>query len=365
MNPLSKLSRYFQGALFASALLAAGTPAWSQAQPAAPAKPRIVIVATGGTIAGAGASSANVNAYQSAVVGVDKLLAAVPELRNVADVRGEQLLQIGSESFNNQRWYQLARRVSDLLKSDDVDGVVITHGTDTMEETAYLLNLTLKSTKPVVLTGAMRPSTALSADGPLNVYNAVIVAGSKQAAGLGTLVVMNDEIHGARDLTKIQSLKVETFHSQYGPLGMVAEGQPRFYRIPARPHTTQSEFDIEQIPQMAETNVVYTHGNMNRIALDAFAAAGSKGIVWAGFGAGSVPDYMDAPLKEARAKGMVIVRTTRLAYGYTVRNGETNDDKNDYVVAEDQNPGKARILLALALTKTRDTRELQRIFWKY
>lgn len=359
------LMKFFKGAALA-ALVATGPVAWSQAQPpAVQAKPNIVIVATGGTIAGAGASSANVNAYQSAVVGVDKLIAAVPELRNVANIRGEQLLQIGSESFNNERWLKLAQRVSELLKSKDVDGVVITHGTDTMEETAYLLDLTLKSTKPVVLTGAMRPSTALSADGPLNVYNAVIVAGSKQAAGLGTLVVMNDEIHSARDVIKTQSLKVETFRSQYGPLGMVVEGEPRFYRAPIRSHTVQSEFDVEQIGAMPETNVVYTYGNMNRTALDAFIASGSKGLVWAGFGAGSVPDYMDGPLKEARAKGVVLVRTTRLAYGYTVRNGETNDDKNDYVVAEDQTPGKARILLALAMTKTRDTKELQRIFWKY
>lgn len=359
------LSKLFRGAMLATALVAAGPGAWSQTQPAEQAKPNIVIVATGGTIAGAGASSANVNAYQSAVVGVDKLIAAVPELRNVANVRGEQLLQIGSESFNNERWLKLARRVSELLNSKDVDGVVITHGTDTLEETAYLLDLTLKSTKPVVVTGAMRPGTALSADGPLNVYNSVIVAGSKQAVGLGTLVVMNDEIHSARDVIKTQSLKVETFRSQYGPLGMVVEGQPRFYRAPIRPHTTQSEFDVEQIQSMPETNVVYTYGNMNRVALDAFIAAGSKGIVWAGFGAGSVPDYMDTPLKEARSKGVILVRTTRLAYGYTVRNGETNDDKNDYVVAEDQTPGKARILLALAMTKTRDTKELQRIFWKY
>ncbi|MEH3087894.1 MAG: asparaginase [Xylophilus ampelinus] len=362
---LAKLLKGFQGALMASTLLTLGTSAWSQTMPAVPAKPNIVIVATGGTIAGAGASSANVNAYQSAVVGVDKLLAAVPELRNIANVRGEQLLQIGSESFNNEHWFKLASRVSELLKSNDVDGVVITHGTDTMEETAYLLNLTLKSTKPVVLTGAMRPSTALSADGPLNVFNAVTVAGSKQAAGLGTLVVMNDEIHSARDLTKLQSLKVETFHSQYGALGMIVEGQPRIYRMPARPHTMQSEFDIEQIRSMPQTDVVYTHGNMNRTALDAFTGAGAKGIVWAGFGAGSVPDYMDAPLKETRTKGPIIVRTTRLAYGFTVRNGETNDDKNDYVVAEDQNPGKARILLALAMTKTRDTKAIQQIFWKY
>jgi len=355
----------FRGAFLASALTAIVPVVQAQSEPATHAKPNIVIVATGGTIAGAGASSANVNAYQSAVVGVDKLLAAVPELQKVANVRGEQLMQIGSESFNNERWYTLAHRVTELLNSKDVDGVVITHGTDTLEETAYLLNLTLKSKKPVVITGSMRPGTALSADGPLNVYDAVLVAGSKEAVGLGTLVVMNDEIYSGRDVVKTESLKVETFKSFYGPLGMVVEGQPHFFRTPSRPHTVNSEFDVEQIKSLPQTDVVYTYGNMNPVALDAFISAGAKGLVWAGFGAGSVPDYMDKPLKDARAKGVFIVRTTRLAYGYTVRNGETNDDKNDYIVADDQNPAKSRILLALALMKTHDTKELQRIFWKY
>lgn len=328
-------------------------------------KPNLVIVATGGTIAGAGASSANVSAYQSAVVGVDKLIAAVPEMKQVANVRGEQIFQIGSESFNNERWLKLAQRVSELLKSPDVDGVVITHGTDTLEETSYLLNLTLKSDKPVVLVGAMRPGTAISADGPLNMLNAAVVAASKQAIGKGTLVVMNDEIHSARDVTKSNSVKVETFRSLYGPIGTVVEGQPRFYRSPARPHTTQSEFTVDDIKALPEVNVVYTYGNMNRIPMDALIATGSKGLIWAGFGNGSVPDYMNSALKEARGKGAFIVRTTRSGSGALVRNGETNDDKNDYVVVDDQNPAKARILLALALTKTADTKELQKIFWRY
>ena len=229
----------------------------------------------------------------------------------------------------------------------------------------YFLNLTLKSRKPVVLVGAMRPGTALSADGPLNVYNAVVVAASKQAAGLGTLVVMNDEIHSARDVTKTNSLKVETFRSLYGPLGTVVESQLRFYRAPIRPHTLQSEFDIDKIQSLPEVNVVYTHGNMSRVPYDAFVAAGTKAIIHMGFGNGSVPDYLDSALREIRAKGVFIVRTTRTGSGAIVRNGETNDDKNDYIVVDDQNPAKARILMALALMKTNSTAELQKIFWKY
>lgn len=161
-------------------------------------KPNVVVIGTGGTIAGAGASSVNTAAYQSAVVPVDKIIAAVPEISKIANVRGEQIFQIGSESFNDERLIKLGKRVSELLKQSDVDGIVITHGTDTIEETAYFLNLVLKSEKPVVVVGSMRPGTALGADGALNLYDAVLVAGSKEAAGKGTLVVMNDEIHSPR-----------------------------------------------------------------------------------------------------------------------------------------------------------------------
>ena len=325
----------------------------------------LVLIGTGGTIAGAGGSSSSTSIYKSAVLAVDKVIAAVPEIQQVANIKSEQIFQIGSESFNNERLLQLARRVSQLLKSDEVDGIVIMHGTDTIEETSYFLNLTLKSSKPVVLVGSMRPGTALSADGPLNLYNAVVVAASKEAAGKGTLVVMNDEIHSARDVTKTNSLKVESLKSLYGPLGMVIESQVRFYRAPSRPHTLQTDFDIEQIQSLPEVNIVYTYGNMNRIPYDAYVAAGTKAIVHAGFGNGSIPDYLDAALKEVRAKGVFVVRTTRTGSGAVVRNGETNDDENDYIVVDDQNPAKARLLMTLALTKTSDTHELQRIFWKY
>lgn len=328
-------------------------------------KPNLVVIGTGGTIAGAAAAATNTSAYKSAVLAVDQVIAAVPDLQRVANIKTEQIFQIGSESFNNQRLLLLARRVSQLLKSDEVDGIVILHGTDTLEETSYFLNLTLKSAKPVVLVGAMRPANALSADGPLNIYNAVTLAADREAAGKGTLVVANDEVHSARDVTKTSSVKVEAFKSLYGPLGTIVEGQVRFYRAPIRPHTLQSEFDIDRIESLPEVAVVYTHGNMSSIPYDAFVAAGFKAIIHAGFGNGSVPDYLDAELKQVRAKGVFVVRTTRTGSGVVVRNGETNDDQNDYVVVDDQNPAKARLLMALALTKTTDTRELQKIFLKY
>ena len=328
-------------------------------------KQNIVILGTGGTIAGVGKSNANVSAYQSAVLSIGTLIKAVPEITNIANIKVEQIFQIGSESFNNERLLKLARRVSELLKSKEVDGVVITHGTDTMEETSYFLNLTIKSEKPVVLVGAMRPASALSADGPLNIYNAVIIAAHKDSAGKGTLVVMNDEIHAARDVTKTSSVKIEAFHSLYGPLGTIVEGTPRYYRLPARPHTTQSEFDIDAIDALPEVNVVYAHENMSRVPYDALVAAGTKAIIHMGVGNGSVADYIIEALKEVRVKGVFVVRATRTGSGVVVRNGEINDDQNDYIVTDDQNPAKARILMALALTKTTNTKELQEIFWKY
>lgn len=328
-------------------------------------RPNLVVIGTGGTIAGAGASSANTSAYQAAVIAVDDIIAAIPAIRDIANVKGEQIFQIDSADFTSGHLLKLAHRVSQLLKSHDVDGIVITHGTDTMEETSYFLNLTVKSSKPVVMLGAMRPGTAMSADGPLNLYNAVVVAASKHAAGMGTLVVMNDEIHTARDVTKTHSLKVETFQSPYGPLGYVVESKPLFYRAPIRPHTLRTEFDIDEIQSLPEVSIVYAHGGMGRAPYDAFAAAGSKAIIHAGFGNGSVPDYMEAALRELRAKGVFIARASRAGSGAVIRNGSAADDENDWIVVDDQNPQKARLLMALALTKTASTKELQDMFWKY
>ncbi|MEM5430522.1 asparaginase [Cupriavidus oxalaticus] len=357
----------------ASAQLA---PAAQPAQPAtastaaatAPAEARkanIVIIGTGGTIAGAGASAINTAAYQSAVVPVDKIIASVPEISKVANVKGEQIFQIGSESFNNERLLKLAKRVSELLKQPDVDGIVITHGTDTIEETAYFLNLTLKSDKPVVVVGSMRPGTALGADGALNLYDAVLVASNPASKGKGTLVVLNDEIHTGRDVTKSNTFKTETFRSPFGPLGYVVEGRSLYYRLPARPHTVQTEWDIDKIDKLPEVAVVYAYGNVNPASIDAAVKNGAKAIVYAATGNGSVGDYMVEPLKAARAKGVQIVRASRTGSGVVIRNAEQPDDKYDWIVTDDQLPQKARILMALALTKTNDPKALQQVFWKY
>jgi len=202
-----------------AALLAASAIAHAQALP------NVVILATGGTIAGAGASAINSATYAAAKVGVDKLIAGLPELAKVANVKGEQVFQVASESLTDDNLLTLAKRVSALAKQGDVDGIVITHGTDTLEETAFFLTLTVHTAKPIVVVGSMRPGTALSADGALNLYNAVNVAASKDAMGKGVLVTMNDEIQSGRDVSKSINIKTEAFKSQWGPLGMIVEGK--------------------------------------------------------------------------------------------------------------------------------------------
>jgi glutamin-(asparagin-)ase len=339
---------------------AAATP--SQA---ATGKPNVVILATGGTIAGAGADVTNSASYTAAKLAVDKIIASVPQLSNVANVRGEQVFQIGSESFTDAKLIQLAKRVSALLKQDDVDGVVITHGTDTLEETSFFLDLVIKSDKPIVVVGSMRPATAMSADGALNLLDAVTVAASKEAIGKGVTVTMNDYIQSGRDVTKRTNVVPSAFFSQWGPLGMVVEGKTYFYRTLAKRHNTTSEFDIDQIDSLPLVGIVYGSGNMIPAVYDTEVQAGAKAIVNAGTGNGSVPDYLVDKLKDIRSKGTIIVRSARVPDGFVLRNAEQPDDKYDWVVSHDLNPQKAKLLTAVALTKTSDTKELQRIFWEY
>ena len=350
----------------AAALLAAATIAQAQAQAQAqPALPNVVILATGGTIAGAGASAANSATYSAAKVPVDQLITAVPEMATLARVRGEQVFQVASESLTNDNLMTLAKRVSALSKLPDVDGIVITHGTDTLEETAYFLTLVVHTDKPIVVVGSMRPSTALSADGPLNLYDAVSVAASKDARGKGVLVTMNDEIQSGRDIAKTINVVTGAFKSQWGPLGMVVEGRNYWFRDPAKRHTMQSEFDIDRIDALPPVEIALGYEGVSPVAIDALAASGIKALVHAGTGNGSVADRIVPHLQKARAAGIVVIRSSRVPQGFVLRNAEQPDDKYDWVVAHDLSPQKARILAMVALTKTSDTKELQRIFWEY
>ncbi|MGN8249468.1 asparaginase [Pseudomonas sp. SMV7] len=343
-------------------------PSMASATAAEPRQQRanVVILATGGTIAGAGASAANSATYQAAKLGVDKLIAGVPELAELANIRGEQVLQIASESITNNDLLKLGKRVAELADSKDVDGIVITHGTDTLEETAYFLNLVERTDKPIVVVGSMRPGTAMSADGMLNLYNAVAVASDKQSRGKGVLVTLNDEIQSGRDVSKTINFKTEAFKSAWGPMGMVVEGKSYWFRLPAKRHTIDSEFDIKQISSLPQVDIAYGYGNVTDTAYKALAQNGAKALIHAGTGNGSVSSRVVPTLQQLRKTGVQIIRSSHVNQGgFVLRNAEQPDDQNDWVVAHDLNPQKARILTMVALTRTQDSKELQRIFWEY
>ena len=327
--------------------------------------PTVVVLATGGTIAGAAATDVQAG-YTSGQVGVQQLLAAVPQAKKLANMRGEQISNIGSQDMNDEVWIKLATRINEIVAMPDVAGVVITHGTDTIEETAYFLNLVIKSRKPVVLTASMRPSTALSADGPLNFYNAVAVAANKEAAGRGVLVVVNDWIHGASSLTKTSTTAVQTFLSPVsGLIGTVAYGDVEWYRGPVGKNTVNSEFSVDKSTVLPRVDIIMANENMDGALIDAAATAGAKGIVIAGVGNGNMTKpALDALAAQAK-KGIVGVRSTRVATGQVGRNVEVDDDKLGLVASLGHNPQKSRVLLRLALLKTKDLKTIQRYFDEY
>lgn len=328
-------------------------------------KPNIVILATGGTIAGAAASGTQ-SSYTSGAVTIDAMVNAVPGIKDLANLKGEQISNVGSQDMSFDIMLKLAKRINELLPTNDVDGVVVTHGTDTMEETAYFLNLTVKSDKPVVMVGSMRPSTAVSADGPLNLYNAVAVAADPNARGRGVLVVMNDTIHGAHSLTKTSTTAVQTFMSPVrGVVGVTAYGKDDFYNNPPWKHTTSSEFDVTNVTKLPRVDIVYADVDMPPDLIDASEKNGAKGIVIAGVGNGNMnKPSLDEAAKAAR-DGVVVVRSSRVATGTVGRNVEVKDDDLGFVASDELNPQKARILLSLALLKPRTTAELQQLFATY
>jgi L-asparaginase len=346
------------------AVVAAGIVLTLQLNAAQAKKPNIVILATGGTIAGAAATGTQ-SGYTSGAVGIDTMIAGVPGIRDLANIKGEQISNVGSQDMSFEILLKVAKRINELTKSADVDGIVITHGTDTMEESAYFLNLTVKTDKPVVMVGSMRPSTAVSADGPLNLFNAVGVAGDPKAKGRGVLVVMNDTIHGAHSLTKTSTTAVQTFLSPIrGVVGVASYGKNDFYTSPEWKHTTQTEFDIAQVTTMPRVDVIFASMDMSPALIDA-SAAGAKGIVIAGVGNGNMNKASVDAAAAAVKKGVVVVRSSRVTTGLVGRNVELDDDKLGFIASDELNPQKARILLSLALLKTRTPKELQDMFTKY
>jgi len=324
-----------------------------------------VILATGGTIAGAAATGTQ-SAYTSGAVTIDAMIAAVPGINDLATLKGEQISNVGSQDMSFAIMLTVAKRCNALLAQNDVDGIVVTHGTDTMEETAYFLNLTVKSDKPVVLVGSMRPSTAVSADGPLNLYNAVAIAADPNAKGRGVLVLMNDWIHAAHSLTKTSTTDVQTFQSPLrGLAGVASYGKNDWYNNPTWKHTNQTEFDISKVDKLPRVDIIYACADMSPDLIESAASKGAKGIVIAGVGNGNMTKAAVETAAKVAKKGVVVVRSSRVPTGLVGRNVEINDDENNFVASDELNPQKARILLMLALLKKPTNAELQKMFQTY
>ncbi|HVJ22228.1 MAG TPA: type II asparaginase [Polyangiaceae bacterium] len=371
---MRKLFRWSAPALLGAFMALAGlaTPGARQAEAQtasktekAPAKLKsIKILATGGTIAGAG--TAGGYGYKAGSFKVEDLIKAVPNMDKLARLGGEQVANIGSQDMNDEVWLKLAKRANQVLDEAGTNGIVITHGTDTLEETSYFLHLVLKSEKPVVMVGSMRPATATSADGPANLYDAVAAATDDNARGRGVMVVLNDEIHSARNVIKTNTTSLQTFESPMrGPLGFVHTGKIDWFERMNKRHTSQSEFSVDNLQALPRVDIIYAHSNMSVDLIQAAIDRGAKGIVVAGVGDGNMSKAALDLLAAAVKRGVVVVRASRVESGIVLRNNEVDDDKMGFVASAELNPPKSRVLLQLALTKTTNPKDVQRMFNEY
>jgi L-asparaginase len=343
---------------FVLTCLAAGTAA-------AKTLPNIVILATGGTIAGAQPKEGDPG-YKAGSLQIGALISAAPGIDELARITGEQIASIGSQDMNDAVWLELAGRANALLDDLTVDGIVVTHGTDTLEETAYFLSLVVDSDKPIVLVGSMRPATSTSPDGPLNLYNAVAVAADPGAKGRGVMVVSNDDLFAAREVQKTNTTDLQTFVApNRGPIGEVYYGKPWYFGRPATRHGVNSEFSLDGVTKLPRVDIVYAHENADGVLVEAAVAAGAKGLVLAGVGDGNTSRSMVDALAAAAKSGVLVVRSSRVGSGIVRRNIEINDDELGFVAALELNPQKARVLLRLALLKTKSPAEVQRMFSEY
>lgn len=330
--------------------------------------PRIALILTGGTIDSVGKDRLDLAWYIEAGKRLNdgELLQQLPELKEIAMVQDIPFRRLPSHALIDKDWLDLVRTIHKIFDEDKADGVVITHGTNTIEETAYFLNLVLKTDKPVVVVGSMRPSSAISADGYLNLVNAIKVAGHSSAKGRGCMLVMNDTIYNGRDVTKNATYRVEAFQSRdLGPLGFAdGDGKIVFYHQPVRKHTVQTEFDVRELDSLPRVDVVVSYVGADGTMIEAAAKAGAKGIVSAGTGAGRPTPAEDAAFDKCfKETGMLMCLSSRVASGRVVRSPGLA--KRGFVASDNLQPWKARLLLALALNKTNNAEEIQRMFDTY
>lgn len=330
-------------------------------------RPSVAVIGTGGTIASVGGDGLELVRYidRGQMLSIDELLARTPELAQVADVTPVTYRVLQSPAIGPADWIELTSRIHQLAaERPALDGIVITHGTATLEETAYFLNLALKVEMPVVLVGAQRPATAVSGDGPLNLVNAVRTAGSPQARGMGVTIVLNDEVQAAREGTKTSTLRLQTFRTpDFGVLGHADADGVAFYRAPLRRHAPDTEFDVRGLDALPRVDIVHAWAGADGTAIRACVEAGAQGIVAAGFAPGLVPPAQLEALEEATGAGVLIAHGSRVGSGRVpalVASHATGS-----VTTDNLTPHKARILLMLGLTRTQDPAELQRMFDTY
>lgn len=325
-------------------------------------RPRIALIATGGTIDAVGTDRLDLAHYTEtrARLGDGEALRALPELVDVAVVEELPYRRVPSYALTTDDWFRLARTTQELLDGNH-DGVVITHGTNTLEETAFFLHLTVRSPRPVVLVGAMRPASGLGSDGALNLLRAVQVAAAPQARGLGTLVVLNDTVHAARQVTKTSTFRVDAFRSpDTGPLGYAdADGNVVLYHRP-RPRDEDLYFPLVGLSDLPRVDVVVSHVGADGALIDAAVAAGARGLVSAGTGAGRPTAAEDEALDRAVAAGVVVCQATRVGGGRVARS--PGMARRGLIATDNLQPWKARVLLALGLTRTADAGRLQHLF---
>ena len=330
--------------------------------------PRVALIITGGTIDSVGKDRLDLAWYIEAGkrLNTGELLAQLPELNSIAKIEEVPFRRLPSHALVDKDWLDLVRTIHAIFDGNKADGVVITHGTNTIEETAYFLNLTLKTDKPVVVVGSMRPYSAISADGYLNLINAVKVAADPNSRGRGCLLVMNDTIHSGRDVTKNATYRVEAFRSRdLGPLGYAdADGKVIFYHQTAKKHTINTEFDVRKLDSLPRVDVVVSYVGADGKMIEAAAAAGAKGIVSAATGAGRPTPREDETFDRVyKEKGVIMCLCSRVASGRVVRSPGLA--RRGFVAGDNLQPWKARVLLALALTKTTNADEIQRMFDTY
>jgi len=329
--------------------------------------PRVGLIFTGGTIESLGRDRLDMAWYieNGARLTDAEVLARIPELGTIARIDELPFRKLPSHALTAHDWLDLARLIAEIFETDRADGIVITHGTNTIEETAYFLHLTARTDRPIVLVGSMRPASAVSADGDLNVLNAVAAAAAESAVGRGVLVLLNDTIHSARDVTKTATYRVQAFNGRdTGPLGY-ADNDRRivFYHRPDRRHTLESEFDVTGLTELPRVDIVTSYVGADGIFIDAAVAAGAKGIVSSGTGAGRPTPSEDEALERAHAAGVAVCIATRVGSGRVVRSPGLQ--RRGFVTCDNLVPWKARVLLSLALTRTSDSDDIQRFFDTY